>query len=121
METVTAVIDFPPGTVAPWHTHPGAQELLYVIEGGVVVEIKGKESMNLKAGEAGVIPAQIIHLARNANTDVSAKALTVFSRANKNAELFVFVNPHETKFIEELSSRITQEILSRQTPRVEDG
>lgn len=43
LETVTAVIDFPPGTVAPWHTHPGAQELLYVIEGGVVVEIKGKD------------------------------------------------------------------------------
>src|SRR5262245_23823994 len=29
-ETIVNVADFAPGTAAPWHRHPGAQELLHV-------------------------------------------------------------------------------------------
>jgi quercetin dioxygenase-like cupin family protein len=32
-ETVVSIVEFAPGTAAPWHMHPGAQELLHVIEG----------------------------------------------------------------------------------------
>src|SRR5579872_2244202 len=82
-ETVVAVVDFPPGTVAPWHTHPGAQELLHVIEGNVDIVIKDGETKHLKAGQAGIIPAEIVHLARNASSTAPAKAVAVFSRAKK--------------------------------------
>lgn len=47
-ETVVRVVDFGPGTAAPWHMHPGAQKLLHVI----VVEIEGGETTLLKTGEA---------------------------------------------------------------------
>ena len=60
-ETVVSIVEFPPGAAAPWHMHPGAQELLHVIEGNLTVEIEGKGSTLLKAGEAGIIPAELVH------------------------------------------------------------
>src|SRR5262249_32149265 len=41
-ETIVSVVEFGPGTAAPWHMHPGAQELLHVFEGNVMMEIEGK-------------------------------------------------------------------------------
>jgi quercetin dioxygenase-like cupin family protein len=90
-ETVASVVEFPPGTTAPWHIHPGAQEMLYVIEGNVVVEIEGKGGSLLKAGEASIIPAEIVHLARNDSTTTTGKALVVHSRAAKDKPLIVVV------------------------------
>jgi quercetin dioxygenase-like cupin family protein len=90
-ETVVSVVEFPPGAAAPWHIHPGAQELLHVIEGSVTVEIEGKGSTPLAAGEAGIIPAELVHLARNESTSASAKALVVHSRAAKDKPLIVVV------------------------------
>ena len=90
-ETVVSVVEFPPGTTAPWHIHPGAQEMLYVIEGNMVVEIEGKGGSLLKAGEASTIPAEIVHLARNDSTTTTGKALVVHSRAAKDKPLIVIV------------------------------
>jgi quercetin dioxygenase-like cupin family protein len=89
-ETVTSIVEFPPATAAPWHMHPGAQELLYVIEGSLVVEVEGKGSSLLKTGEAGIIPAELVHLARNDAT-ATGKALVVHSRAAKDKPLIVVV------------------------------
>ena len=90
-ETVVSVVDFGPGTAAPWHMHPGAQELLHVIEGSLVVEIEGGETTLLKTGEAGIIAADLVHLARNESAGSSAKALVVHSRAAKDKPLIVVV------------------------------
>ena len=90
-ETVVSVVEFGPGTAAPWHMHPGAQELLHVFEGNVVVEIEGKGATLLKTGEAGIIPAELVHLARNESASTSAKALVVHSRAEKDKPLIVVV------------------------------
>jgi quercetin dioxygenase-like cupin family protein len=90
-ETVVSIVEFPPGAAAPWHMHPGAQELLHVIEGNLIVEIEGKGSTLLKAGEAGIIPAELVHLARNESTSANGKALVVHSRAAKDKPLIVVV------------------------------
>ena len=90
-ETVVSVVDFGPGTAAPWHMHPGAQELLHVIEGSFVVEIEGGETTLLKTGEAAIIAADLVHLARNENAGASGKALVVHSRAAKDKPLMVVV------------------------------
>jgi quercetin dioxygenase-like cupin family protein len=90
-ETVVSVVEFPPSTTAPWHIHPGAQEMLYVIEGNMVVEIEGKGGSLLKAGEASIIPAEIVHLARNDSATTTGKALVVHSRAAKDKPLIVVV------------------------------
>ena len=90
-ETVVSVVDFGPGAAAPWHMHPGAQELLHVIEGNLIVEIDGSGTTLLKTGEAGIIGADLVHLARNENTGASVKALVVHSRAAKDKPLMVVV------------------------------
>jgi quercetin dioxygenase-like cupin family protein len=90
-ETVVSIVEFPPGSAAPWHIHPGAQELLHVIEGSLTVEIEGKGSTLLKAGEAGIIPAELVHLARNESASAAGKALVVHSRAAKDKPLMVVV------------------------------
>src|SRR6516162_3259249 len=90
-ETVVSIVEFPPGTAAPWHMHPGAQELLHVIEGSLIVEIEGEGSTLLKAGEAGIIPAELVHLARNESASANGKALVVHSRAAKDKPLIVLV------------------------------
>jgi quercetin dioxygenase-like cupin family protein len=90
-ETVASIVEFPPGTAAPWHMHPGAQELLHVIEGSLTVEIDGKTSVILNAGEAGIIPADLVHLARNESSSANGKALVVHSRAAKDKPLIVIV------------------------------
>jgi quercetin dioxygenase-like cupin family protein len=48
-ETVVNVLDMPAGAAAPWHMHPGAQEVLFVIEGSLSVEIEGRGTSMLKA------------------------------------------------------------------------
>jgi quercetin dioxygenase-like cupin family protein len=90
-ETIVSVVDFGPGTAAPWHIHPGAQELLHVIEGNLVVEVEGAGTTLLKTGEAGIIAADLVHLARNENAGARVKALVVHSRAAKDKPLIVVV------------------------------
>ena len=90
-ETVVSLVEFAPGSAAPWHMHPGAQELLHVIEGSLLVEIEGKGGTLLKTGEAGIIPADVVHLASNESSGVTGKALVVHSRAAKEKPLIVIV------------------------------
>ena len=90
-ETVVNVLEMPPGAAAPWHMHPGAQELLQVIEGNLTVEIEGRPATVLKAGEAGIIPAELVHLARNESASATARAFVVHSRAAKDKPLIVVV------------------------------
>jgi quercetin dioxygenase-like cupin family protein len=90
-ETVVSVVEFPSGTAAPWHIHPGAQELLYVIEGNLIVEVEGKGSNLLKIGEAAIVPAELVHLARNDSLNTTGKALVVHSRAAKDKPLMVVI------------------------------
>lgn len=90
-ETVVSIVEFPPGTAAPWHMHPGAQELLHVLEGSVTVEIEGQGATLLKTGEAGIVPAELVHLARNESASTTARALVVHSRAAKDKPLIVVV------------------------------
>jgi uncharacterized protein (TIGR00369 family) len=88
-ETVASILEFPTGSTAPWHMHPGAQELLHVIEGSLTVEIESRGKTLLKEGEAAIIPADLVHLVRNESTTAMGKALVVHSRAAKEKPLTV--------------------------------
>ncbi len=89
-ETVVNVLEMTPGMAAPWHMHPGAQEILFVIEGSVTVEIEGQGRTVLKSGEIVLIPAEIPHLARNDGSG-GARALVTHSRADKEKPFVVVV------------------------------
>src|SRR5215510_6328488 len=79
-ETVVNILTMPPGAAAPWHMHPGAQEIIFVIEGTLTVEVDGRGTTASKAGETVLIPADVAHLARNDGTSEVVKALVTHSR-----------------------------------------
>ena len=90
-ETVVIGADFGPGTVSPWHLHPGAQELLFVTEGKLTLEVDGQGTRVIDAGDGGFIAADVAHQVKNDNTSANAKALVVFSRSAKDKPLLVRV------------------------------
>ncbi len=58
-ETVVNIADFGPGSASPWHMHPGAQELLFVTDGSLTLEVDGQGAKVINAGEGGIIPANV--------------------------------------------------------------
>ena len=63
-EAVIARVEVAPGGVAGWHTHPG-DEISYVAEGESMLLVAGQPARKVSAGEAFVIPAGVVHNARN--------------------------------------------------------
>ena len=63
-EAVVARVEVAPGGVAGWHTHPG-DEISYVIEGESTLLVAGQAPRKVAAGESFVIPAGVVHSARN--------------------------------------------------------
>jgi quercetin dioxygenase-like cupin family protein len=88
-ETVVTVVEFPPGAAAPWHAHPGAQELLFGLEGKLTVEVDGQSLTSINVGDTGVIPGDVFHTARNESTNAMAKVVVVHSRGDKAKPLIV--------------------------------
>jgi quercetin dioxygenase-like cupin family protein len=66
-EAVVARVEVAPGGSAGWHTHPG-DEITYVAEGEGVMLLAGQPPRKLVAGEGFVIPAGVVHNARNDGT-----------------------------------------------------
>lgn len=75
-ETVVARGEFQPGAAVPKHTHPG-EEIGFVLEGEITVEIEGKPAQTVKAGETFFIPAGTVHTAKNA-TKAAAAVLSTY-------------------------------------------
>jgi quercetin dioxygenase-like cupin family protein len=63
-EAVVARVEIAPGGHAGRHTHPG-DEISYVLEGEADLLIDGQPPRHLKAGDSFVIPAGVVHDARN--------------------------------------------------------
>jgi quercetin dioxygenase-like cupin family protein len=87
-ETVVNLLEMGPGVAAPWHMHPGAQEVIYVLDGNLVVEVEGRGTSEVKTGEIVLIPAEIPHLARN-DSNAMARALVTHSRADKDKPFLI--------------------------------
>ena len=63
-EVVMVVADIPTGATSGRHTHPG-EEVAYVMDGAIVLDVAGKSPVTLKAGQGFVIPAGVPHSATN--------------------------------------------------------
>jgi len=73
---VVALAEFIPGGAAGKHTHPG-EELGYVVEGTLQLEIEGKPPITLKAGEVFFVPAGLVHDGKNVGAG-PAKVLATY-------------------------------------------
>ena len=63
-EVVQVRAEFEPGASIGKHTHPG-EEVGYLLEGNLELEIAGKPNATLKAGDAFFVPAETQHAAKN--------------------------------------------------------
>jgi quercetin dioxygenase-like cupin family protein len=75
-EVVQAVAEIQPGGQSGRHTHPG-EEVAYILEGTVVIEMDGKPAVSKTAGEGILIPAGTVHNAKNTGQTV-AKVLATY-------------------------------------------
>src|SRR5437667_12772415 len=57
---VQVIAEFVPGGAAGKHTHPG-EELGYVLEGALLLEVDGQPPRTLKAGDAFFVEAGKVH------------------------------------------------------------
>ena len=88
-ETVVNLLEIAPSASAPWHMHPGAREIIFVLEGNLAVEVEGQGSMEVKAGGVALISAETPHLVRNDNAQTAATAVVTHSRADKDKPFVV--------------------------------
>jgi quercetin dioxygenase-like cupin family protein len=63
-EAVEARVEIAPGGVVGWHTHPG-DEVSYVTDGVLTLLIVGQPARKVVAGEGFVVPAGVVHSAKN--------------------------------------------------------
>jgi quercetin dioxygenase-like cupin family protein len=76
-----------PGASMGKHYHPG-DAFAYVIEGTMLLEIAGKDSVTLKPGQSGSLPPRTVHDDKNASQTAPLKFL-VFHVAKKGDPLAV--------------------------------
>ncbi|GLJ48653.1 hypothetical protein SUGI_1026470 [Cryptomeria japonica] len=81
-----AVLQFPVGGLNPPHTHPRASELLFLVDGSLlvgVVDTTGKLfTQTLISGDLFVFPKGLLHYQLNKDADNEALAISAFGSAN---------------------------------------
>jgi quercetin dioxygenase-like cupin family protein len=63
-EVVVTRGEFPAGAQTPKHTHPG-DEVAFVLEGALTIELDGKPAVTVKAGETFFVPGGTVHQGKN--------------------------------------------------------
>lgn len=87
-EGVLLSVTYAPGAKGSVHRH-NAHAFIYVLEGSVTMQLKGKEQVTLKAGDTFYEDPNDIHVVgKNASATEPAKFLVFFVK-NKNADLVV--------------------------------
>ena len=89
-EGTMITVVYPPGASDPIHRH-NAHAFVYVLEGSVVMQVKGGKEVTLTAGQTFYEGPDDIHVVgRNASTTKPAKILT-FLVKDKDAPALVLV------------------------------
>ena len=81
-EAIQVRVDFPRGTGAPNHSHPG-EEIAHILRGTIEFRIDGRPPEILKAGDTRFIPAGTVHSARNTGRGVASVLATYIVEKGK--------------------------------------
>jgi quercetin dioxygenase-like cupin family protein len=77
-EVSMVTVEYAPGNVDPVHRH-NARAFIYVLEGTILMQLKGEKEVRLTAGDTFYEGPDDVHLVgRNASTTVPAKFVAVF-------------------------------------------
>ena len=87
-EGLMITVEYPPGSSDPIHRH-NAHAFVYVLEGTIVMQVKGGKEVTLTPGQTFYEGPDDVHIVgRNASTTKPAK-FVVFLVKNKGAPVFV--------------------------------
>jgi quercetin dioxygenase-like cupin family protein len=87
-ELLMITVEYPPGVSDPVHRHD-AQVMVYVLEGSVVMQVKDKAPVTLRAGDTFYEgPGDVHTMSRNASQTAPAKFLVFFVK-DKGAPILV--------------------------------
>ena len=87
-ELLMITVDYAPGASDPVHTHD-AQAIVYVLEGSIVMQVKGGAPVTLKTGETFYEGPEDVHIVgRNASKTARARFLVVLVK-DKGAPILV--------------------------------
>jgi len=76
-EAVMVLVEYPPGSQDPVHRH-NAQAFVYVMEGSIVMQVKGQKEVALTPGQTFYEGPDDVHLiGRNASSTQPAKFLVL--------------------------------------------
>jgi quercetin dioxygenase-like cupin family protein len=90
-EAVLVLRELPPGKETGKHSQSG-NEIAYILEGSMILEVQGKPPATLKAGDSFQTEARQVHNVKNASTTAPGKAL-VFYVVEKGKALSDFSTP----------------------------
>ena len=83
-EGLMITVDYPPGSTDPIHRH-NAHAFVYVLEGSIVMQVKGGKEVTLTPGQTFYEGPDDVHVVgRNASQTKPAKFVVFFVK-NKNA------------------------------------
>ncbi|KAG2281652.1 hypothetical protein Bca52824_052872 [Brassica carinata] len=89
----TARLDLAPKGVIPMHTHPGASEVLFVLDGAITAGFVSSDNsvyvQTLKPGQVMVFPQGLLHFQINAGKSAAA-AFVTFSSASPGLQILDF-------------------------------
>ena len=87
-EVLMITVDYPPGSTDPIHRH-NARAFVYVLEGSIVMQVKGGEPVTLQPGQTFFEGPDDVHVVgRNASSTKPAKFL-VFLLKDKGSPAVV--------------------------------
>jgi quercetin dioxygenase-like cupin family protein len=87
-EGLIIAVEYPPGASDPIHRH-NAHAFLYVLEGSIVMQVKGGKPVNLTPGQTFYEGPNDVHIVgRNASNTKPAR-FVVFLLKDKNAPVLV--------------------------------
>jgi len=90
-ETLVITVDFPPGAIDPIHRH-NAHAFVYVLEGSIVMQLKGDKAVTLTPGQVFYEGPTDVHIVgRNASSTKPAKFLVVLVK-NKGVDAVLPAN-----------------------------
>jgi quercetin dioxygenase-like cupin family protein len=81
-EVVQVRVEFDGGAAFGRHHHPG-DEIVNVLEGSLEYVLEGQEPVTLRAGQALVVPAGVIHSARNVSNARGSELATYIVQKGK--------------------------------------
>ena len=68
-EVVSQTYEFPAGAVLPWHIHPDAHEVVYVLSGDFVLEVEGDGERPVPPGASLYLAPNKVHRGRNVGNE----------------------------------------------------